>query len=311
MTPAPYKPVHQPTPTPTRAKTTSGTALGLAVLLALSIALPCSAAPDETDQPAHDSTPAPSPDTQSKLEEPAKGTTVTFTPYFWLLGADGDISIGGFDTHIDFNFIDVVDDSDRIVPLMAEIAVDFESWSIYLNTTYAGVELNNVSGTLGPLQRTADITASLGWFELGAVLPLIRPEAGHKDSSFELDTYGGLRLTYMDIERNINTSSGGVPSGAESRDDSELWLDPFIGLRARQNLSERWSLAVLGDIGGFGVGSEFSWQAMAGLRWSFKIAEHPSLLFLGYRALAQDYSSGEFTWDATVHGPAFGIGFTF
>jgi hypothetical protein len=43
------------------------------------------------------------------------------------------------------------------------------------------------------------------------------------------------------------------------------WIDPIIGLRAQYHLTEKWYLAGKSDIGGFGVGSDFTWTAQATL----------------------------------------------
>jgi hypothetical protein len=76
-------------------------------------------------------------------------------------------------------------------------------------------------------------------------------------------------------------------------------------------MSERWNLILRGDIGGFGVGSDLTWN-LVGLV-DFKPWKHVSL-FGGYRALYQDYEDGsgvnEFKFDATMHGPILGLNIT-
>jgi hypothetical protein len=58
-----------------------------------------------------------------------------------------------------------------------------------------------------------------------------------------------------------------------------------------------------GDIGGFGAGSDLSWQVFGGIgvqaaRWCD--------LQVGYRALGFDYQSGRANQDITTHGPIIG-----
>lgn len=63
-----------------------------------------------------------------------------------------------------------------------------------------------------------------------------------------------------------------------------------------------------GFVGGFGAGSDLSWDAMGAFGWSPR--ENVSLI-LGYRASGVDYDNGSFTYDAIQHGPVIGGVFRF
>jgi hypothetical protein len=77
------------------------------------------------------------------------------------------------------------------------------------------------------------------------------------------------------------------------------------------NLNPEKTLPARGDIGGFGVGCDFTWNASGLLVW--QPWKHVALA-AGYRALDQDYEDGEgrdrYKWDAVMHGPLAGINFT-
>jgi hypothetical protein len=67
-----------------------------------------------------------------------------------------------------------------------------------------------------------------------------------------------------------------------------------------------------GDIGGFGVGSDFSWQIQANAGYRF------SKLFqatIGYRVIGINYDKGEgmdrFVYDVDTYGPVIHTGFNF
>ena len=70
-----------------------------------------------------------------------------------------------------------------------------------------------------------------------------------------------------------------------------------------------------GDIGGFGVGSDFTWSATIVIGYDFLLFEHPALVYLGYRAIGQDFTEGSgsdrFTWDVIQHGPILGFSLLF
>ena len=76
------------------------------------------------------------------------------------------------------------------------------------------------------------------------------------------------------------------------------------------DFADKWKLAGRGDIGGFGVGSDFAWQGLAAVNWQpFKYVSFIG----GYRALYQDYEEGSgldyFRYDVTIHGPVVGLNF--
>jgi hypothetical protein len=77
-------------------------------------------------------------------------------------------------------------------------------------------------------------------------------------------------------------------------------------------LAERFTFGVQGDIGGFGAGSQFTWN-VEGV-FLYRVA-HLVSLGVGYRALDIDYQRGsgatKFTFDMLIHGPLLGAVFHF
>jgi len=86
------------------------------------------------------------------------------------------------------------------------------------------------------------------------------------------------------------------------------WFDPYVGLRARYNFNDRFYATVKGDVGGFGVGSDFAWQAEAalGCRLSERIFAEA-----GYRALGMDYDHDGLTYNVVTHGAQVTLGINF
>ncbi len=50
-------------------------------------------------------------------------------------------------------------------------------------------------------------------------------------------------------------------------DVSKNWIDPLIGGRYLWRFADGWNIIARGDIGGFGVGSDFSWHALGLIEW--------------------------------------------
>jgi hypothetical protein len=92
---------------------------------------------------------------------------------------------------------------------------------------------------------------------------------------------------------------------------------PLVGAQAFFDLPEHWSFTLMGNVGGFGVGSDFTWGAMStiGYRFSLFSEENNARAVAGYRAIYQDYTDGsgrdKFKWDVTFHGPMIGLAIEF
>jgi hypothetical protein len=118
-----------------------------------------------------------------------------------------------------------------------------------------------------------------------------------------VDALAGIRYAVLKPSVRI----GNVP---QTSSQTENWVDPIIGALYNWNITDKWQLMIRGDIGGFSVGSNFTWNAVGLI--NFKVWKYGSIM-AGYRALYQNYKDGsgidEFKYDVTMHGPilAFNI----
>lgn len=110
----------------------------------------------------------------------------------------------------------------------------------------------------------------------------------------------------QDLASAINQQiSSRAPTSLSADKD---WIDPILGVRAEWNFTDKWFLAGRSDIGGFSVGSDFTWslQGTVGYRFTEKVSAE-----LGYRYLDTDYQDGNFTYDMAEHGIFTGLNITF
>jgi len=152
-------------------------------------------------------------------------------------------------------------------------------------------------GTLGgPFAGTAkvDLKMLLASAALGYVL--------HEENGTLLQGYGGIRV--VDVTTDIRLVGGG-PVGAEfdARID-DTWVAPMIGLRGRVEISEKVSLGGFASIGGFGVGSDLSFDIFAGV--DYAISDRISAN-AGFRYMSFDYDAGNADLDLEIYGPVVGI----
>lgn len=119
----------------------------------------------------------------------------------------------------------------------------------------------------------------------------------------------GMRLNSFNSEVNIlrNTVGGGTqPLGASI---TNTWVDPIIVARFTHEI-DKWLFTVRGDLGGFGIGSEFTWQTQGYVGYRFSKLFQTSI---GYRAIGINYDNGSgaerFRYDMITFGPNIRFGF--
>lgn len=116
-----------------------------------------------------------------------------------------------------------------------------------------------------------------------------------------LDVLAGLRA--WQIDGSVSAPLAGV--NIAPRAD---FVDPIIALRGNAPLSERWSLLGYIDIGGFGAGSDLTWQASATANYQ---ATDNLYLSICWRHLYVDYSDGGTVFEGAMTGPVIGATWRF
>ena len=92
------------------------------------------------------------------------------------------------------------------------------------------------------------------------------------------------------------------------------WVDVVIGARWTNPLNDRWDFIYRGDIGGFGLESDFTSSLAAGFHYQMTQSID---LDLQYKATWVDFESGVpgqpgyFSYDTVTHGPIIGVIFNF
>jgi hypothetical protein len=246
----------------------------------------------------------------------SNGWTFSPTPYIWAVGLDGDGTVKGVETTIDASFIDIVQDSDSIFAYNGRFDAAKGNWRLQLVPTFArlgakdDIDFKNIN-----LNVDIDGTVTLAIVEFATMYKLGEwPNLASdpkSNSSFTLEARAGARYTYLKGELDL---SGG-PFGGRDFDQDKHWVDPFLGGVLTTRLTDRLSVVTGGDLGGFGVGSDFTWHAFGYVGYDFELFGRPAMVLAGYRALYQDYKDGsgrdEFKWDMTMHGPILGMSVRF
>jgi hypothetical protein len=211
--------------------------------------------------------------------------TVELTPYLWAAGLDGNTAAGGTGSEID--------------------------------TDYQFFSLDNLDFALG----TAVEARKGRWGMLGDAMYVEFSDAFERSPGSEVEVSGGFvetvgamratngcplellfGLRYVALKATVDVAP--VPR-ATAR---ESWLDPLVGLSFTYAFNDRWSVALRGDIGGFGVASDLATKVSAVFGWHLN---DKLTLRGGYRMLQMDFDGDDLVLDATLQGYVVGASLAF
>jgi len=133
----------------------------------------------------------------------------------------------------------------------------------------------------------------------------------------DLEVIGTLRLSGTRARSGIDALAGVryvrhtqdlVFADDTTRGFDEKWAEPFVGFRVLSSLGGRFRSTVMGNVGGFGLGSTFAWA----LEGELDIRLHRHAVLVGrYRYSETEYTSGGglYVWDdGQLQGWFFGLG---
>ena len=231
------------------------------------------------------------------LQAPDRDFTLILAPYVWIPNVTGDIGLGAQGIPLDLDAGDLLDVFDFGGLIRAEIRHK-SGWGLSVDHIFAdlGAGVDIVIGDVG-----ADIDAGI------TEVAISRRFENGADA---FDVYAGVRHWNADLDVAVDTFliSTNIVTGDE-------WTDPIVGVRYLHPVSRRWRLITQADIGGFGAGSEFTWNAVAGVSYA---ASDSAQFQVVYRSLNVDRQgppigagSSPVDLDLTIQGPLIGFAFRF
>lgn len=229
---------------------------------------------------------------------------ITIAPYLWLAGLNGKSGVFGREpVHVSASFSEVFD----ILRFgsMAVTQLHNGTWGVFGDFIYVKTEdeesvtrsLMSVPTSLTAIVETSSFTGTL----MGAYRVYSTPSAF-------IDVMAGARLWNVDDNIRLTLTQGGPSIAHLSGSDGSTWVDPMLGVKGQFGLSPSWYVDAWGMVGGLGMGSEVTWDALIGVgyRW------HDWLSIVGgYRALGVRYDHDGFLYEVIQHGPILGAVFHF
>ena len=226
-------------------------------------------------------------------------------PYVWFTGIKGTMTVEVELKGIDASMGDVWDNSN------AGGTARCETWNgsngFYLDLFHVNLTDRYVRDEVEIIPASKIFFLDLAYtYELGSTPVFIdQRELSNKEIRFlSFGVLVGGRYFYLknSLER----------SNDENLSQTGQFIDPIVGGYLRYRLAESVTFVTAADIGGFGIGSKFTWNAWA--RMDFRIANWLWVNGL-YRTFDIDYEEGsgddKIGLNARISGPAAGLVFRF
>ncbi len=235
----------------------------------------------------------------SVLSDLDEGWHFKLAPYIWVPAQDGDITVKGNSVPVDLSVADtfdtVTDNFNLGLTLRGEVTR--KEWSILADIMYLSLEVDDVPLESGPTSVRQD----QGIFEFAAAYEVTSGSFSNdsgEHAKFSFAPLAGVRIHYLSLELE--------PSGAAEVSRDKGWVDAFVGFRTSVSFTDSFSVFARADVGA--GGSDFTWNALAGVEYRFNSW---GSLVAGYRGLDLDYSDGsgpgQFSYDMLLHGPFVGM----
>lgn len=195
-------------------------------------------------------------------------------------GSDIDIGIDKIIDDLKFGFMGAVDARKGNWRLFADL--------IYLDigeNDKAGV---NVGGISVPVSASIDLKGVISTAGVGYRV--------YERPGRWLDVTGGIRYLWLDSHIKVNVGALSLPE----KDSGSNW-DAVVGLQGTTNLTDKWYLDFIADVGA--GDSDLTWQAIGAVGYRMEKVN----LVLGYRYMDWDFDNyGPFD-DLNLSGPFAGV----
>lgn len=215
------------------------------------------------------------------------GWKFVIAPYLLFPHMDGTVTVGPVVSDVNASVSDIFSNLQFGAMLYAE--AQSPDWAIGFDGLYMDLSKDgaNLPTQFDGYQASLELTGFrrlMPWFEIlaGGRLNLM-------GTSAKLDPVGTV------FDKNI------------------AFFDPFLGARFTLPNTGRWTLMLRGDVGGFGIGSQFTWQVRPTV--AYAVSKHVAIA-AAYWAFGINYNNGKsgidyFKYDVTTFGPELGVAFTF
>lgn len=204
----------------------------------------------------------------------------TLRPYFFLSGLTGSVTVEAITIPLNSQFADLLDNVE--LGAFLNLRAEKRRWGINADFQY----INLAAKGTGPGETSLDLKNVIGEIDL-----LYRPAKAPT-----LRFLVGARL--YSVKQQVRLLGRDLPAV------STTVIDPIVGSFGSWKLHDRWDFELRGDIGGFGLSSEFNYQMMALFVWG--VGDTIRVPF-GYRVLGFQIRNEDLWMNTRMSGLVLGL----
>jgi len=231
--------------------------------------------------------PQPSNSAQSKSSSDDNNWHINVVPYLWFPGVHGTVGAAGKQISVHASPGDLL--SNFKFGLMGAVEFSYKRFVIPVDMMWVRLEDDHPI----PLEVVTSAKFTANEF-------FLTPKIGYRfidEEKIKITGLTGFRYWHLGESVKFNPV-------ALSYSASQNWVDPLVGGNIELAPAPKVVVTILGDVGGWGTGSQLEYQ-FAGLL-GFKIKPKWTLQ-AGYRYLSVDYRNGGFLFDVITSGAVFGV----
>jgi hypothetical protein len=220
--------------------------------------------------------------------------------YGWAAGIGTDLQRSGAAR---IGFARLVDDLD--MAFMGAFAASKDKWRFAADVIHMDISEKGSATLTVPIVSGIPASASVRAELKAWILDPNVQYRFYETDKLQLSALAGAR--YLSIEGDVNrvVTSSSLGRVAGEVDGTKRWWDGVVGVSGQYNLTKRWYVPFLADLG---TGdSRLTWQAVAALGYHFDSVD----AVFGYRHLAWDFKGGAALEDLFVTGPYVGVKYSF
>lgn len=216
---------------------------------------------------------------------------VTLEPYLWVASVESTTGLGGAASPVGATFVDLVENIK--MAFMGYASVRYRRLGLLADGNYLKVGQNvPLPFSPTPTITNVDVDAKVGF---GTIAAFWRFEPA---DGLSLDPYMGARWWFVELPIQFN------PVGLRLAPE-RAWADFVVGLALGYEITDRWFIESMADVGG--GDSKVTWQIYGSTGYRFK---DWFALTVGYRYIGVDYDERGFKFDSTLSGMLVGLKFT-
>jgi hypothetical protein len=217
----------------------------------------------------------------------SEGWSFRLTPQLWAPSFDAQVDIAG--RRAAETDVGVFDELEGVGSVEAEV----RRGAFALTGEWTDLDVGeDATAGGGRIPATIDLDGTLA-----TVFASWRVAARER---WSVEALAGGRYVALDAEVT-------VPPGRRAS-TRQTWGEPLVGVAGDVALTDRLTLAGRANVGGFGVGSDLTWEARG--RLAFRLSDHVALA-AGYRHVDVEYEEEDVTIDVALTGPFLALDLAF